>query len=150
MSSFVAAATARISAAKNPVATSQLARVVDFDSARWLPSLLSELRSLEVSGVNIPGIGDFQVTHSTADNVRRLLTVISGTSIPEPRLAPFSGGGVALTCSMGSRELTFTAYPEHDDFVFSRTDDNDELVDDGVVSLGHRRLGEVIATFLAR
>lgn len=150
MSSFVATATAGIFAANNPVAKSQLARVVEFESARWLPSLLSELRSLEVSGVDIPGVGDFRVAHRTADNVRRLLIVISGTSVPEPRLAPFSGGGVALTCSIGNRELTFTTYPDHEDFVFSRTDDNDELADDGIVSLEQRKLGEVITTFLAR
>ena len=132
------------------VRSPQLQLVVQFESARWLPSVLSDLRSLEVSGVNVAGVGDFQVAHTTADNVRRLLTVISGASVPEPRLAPFSGGGVAITSSMGNRELTFTAYPDHDDFVFSRTNDNDELADDGVVSLEQPRLGEVIAAFLAR
>jgi hypothetical protein len=135
---------------RDVVRPSQLVRVVEFASARWLPSLLSDLRSLETLGQNIPGLGDLRVSATTADHVRRLLTAISGVSLPEPTLAPFSGGGVALTCSIGNKELTFTAYADHDDFVFSRTNENDELADDGVVNLEQHRLGEVIAAFLAR
>ncbi len=135
----------------NQARSSQLERVVKVDeSARWLPTLLSDLRSLEVSGTNMPGIGDFTVALSTADNVRRLLTVISGTCLPEPRLAPFSGGGIALCCSLGNSELTFTAYPGQTDFVYSRTNEDDELVDDGVVALEQAKLGSVIAAFLTR
>jgi hypothetical protein len=151
MSPFAGAATARISPSQEPVTTSQLERVVGFQSARWLPSLLSDLRSLEVSGQNVPGLGDLRVTHATADNVRRLLTVISGASIPEPTLAPFSGGGVALSCSSGDKELTFTAYPDHQDFVFSITNETDEMYQDGIITFEQLgRFENVIAAFLAR
>ena len=127
----------------------QLEPVVSFDSASWLPSLLLDLRSLETSGQNICGIGDLSVTHATADHVRRLLTIVPGAYLPEPTLAPFSGGGVALTWNIGHRELTFTAYPGHNDFVFMRTDDNDEPADDGILRLDQtRELGDVIAAFL--
>src|SRR5712692_1090916 len=119
MSSFAAAATTtRLApASREVVRPSQLERVVEFESARWLPSLLSDLRSLETSGQNVPGLGDFRVSTTTADQVRRLLTVISGAPLPQPALAPFSGGGVALTCSLGRKELTFTAYPNQPDLV---------------------------------
>jgi len=64
-------------------------------------------------------------------------------------LAPFSGGGVALTWNIGDRELTFTAYPDHDDFVFMRTDNNDEIADDGILRLDQtREMGDVFAAFL--
>jgi hypothetical protein len=152
MSPYAAAATAHISTSKNPdpITSAQLERVVVVESSRWLPSLLSDLRLLETSGQNIPGVGDLRVSNGTADHVRRLLTVISGTSIPEPALAPFSGGGVALTCNIGDRELTFSAYPEHNDFVFVRTDDSGEPVDDGIITLEQtRRVGDLIAAFLA-
>lgn len=152
MSPFAAAATAAKLAPENRdvVGPSQLERVVEFESARWLPSLLSDLRSLETSGQDIPGLGDLRVSAATADHVRRLLTAISGVPLPEPTLAPFSGGGVALTCSIGNRELTFTAYPNHHDFVFIRTDENDEPVDDGIFTLEPSdRLRDVIAAFLA-
>ena len=152
MSPFAAAATATslAPADRDLVRPSELERVVGFESARWLPSLLSDLRSLETSGQNIPGVGDLRVSHATGDYVRRLLTVISGASLPEPRLAPFSGGGVALTCNIGDRELMFTVYPEHDDFVFVRTDDNGEPVGDGILMLDQtKQLGDVIMAFLA-
>jgi hypothetical protein len=64
-------------------------------------------------------------------------------------LAPFSGGGVALTWNIGNRELSFTAYPNHDDFVFMQTNEDDDPVDDGLVSIGQRdRLSDVITRFL--
>src|SRR5258708_1185200 len=141
MSPFPATATAARLAPTNPdlARAPHLERVVGFESARWLPSLLSELRSLETSGANVRGVGDLRVANATADNVRRLLTVTAEATIreplPEPALAPFSGGGVALTWNLGNRELTFTDYPENKDFVFARTDDNDEIFQDGILAL---------------
>jgi hypothetical protein len=125
------------------------APVVQFESARWLPTLLSDLRSLETSGENIPGLGDLRVSPATADHVRLLLTAISTAPLPEPTLAPFSGGGVALTCNIGNRELTLTAYPDQRDFVFM-LNENDEPIEDGTIRLEQReRLRDVITTFLA-
>ena len=106
--------------------------------------LKSRVQTFRASGIT-------KCASVTADNIRRLLTIISGTSLSEPTLSPFSGGGVALTCSAGNRSLTFTAYPDHGDFVFSRNDENDELVDDGIIRLDHNgQLSAVIAAFLAR
>jgi hypothetical protein len=132
------------------VGSPQLQRVVGFEESRWLPSLLSDLRSLETTGRDIPGIGDFRVSQATADHMRLLLTAISGAPLPQPTLAPFSGGGVALVCRLGNRELTFTAYPDHNDFVFDRTDDNSEPAADGILTLQQPdRLRDVITAFLA-
>ena len=82
-----------------------LERVVNSDSASWLPSLIANLRALETSGRNIPGVGDLRIAEHTANNVRRLLTaiILSGQNPPEPKLAPFSGGGLALTLTTGGR-----------------------------------------------
>ena len=155
MSPFAATATAARLAPVNPdlVRPSQLERVVGFESARWLPSLLSDLRSLETSGVNVPGVGDLRVAQATADNVRRLLTLTAEAQLreplPGPSLAPFSGGGIALTWNLGNRELTFTVYPEHEDFVFARTDENDQQIEDGVLALNQTsQLSNLITAFL--
>lgn len=151
MSPYSSAATARVSSSTpDHVTSSQLDRVVRFESARWLPSLLSDLRSLEYAGENIPGIGDFRIARSTADNVRRLLTVISGSPLPEPRLAPFSGGGLALICSIGEKELTFSTYPSHEGFVFSVSNENDDRAEDGIITLEQNdQLARLISRFLA-
>jgi hypothetical protein len=126
------------------------APVVQFESARWLPSLLSDLRALETSGQNIPGLGDLRVSRNTADHVRLLLTELSTATLPEPTLAPFSGGGVAVICNVGKRELTLTTYPDQGDFVFLVKDENDEPLGDGTIMLQHRdRLRDVITAFLA-
>lgn len=137
------------SSSAGQVRSPQLDRVIRFDSASWLLPVLLHLRSVETTGQNIPGIGDLRVARATADNVRRLLTIISHVPLPEPSLAPFSGGGVALTWNIGNRELSFTAYPDHNDFVFMQTNEDDELIDDGLVSLDQRdRLSDVITKFL--
>ncbi len=156
MSPYTATATAaRLAPAPELARSSQLERVVRFESARWLPSLLSDLRSLETSGRNIAGVGDLRVAQATADNVRRLLTVAAETalreSLSEPVLSPFSGGGVAVTWTLGNRELSFTVYPGHQDFVFARTDDNDNTVEDGTLPLNQsNQLSNLITAFLNR
>jgi hypothetical protein len=135
----------------SPYATAAAtAPVVQFESARWLASLLSDLRSLEGSGKNIPGLADLRISTATADHVRRLLTMISTALLPEPTLAAFSGGGVALTCNFGNRELTLTAYPDHQDFVFMVRDEHDDPTYDAVVTLDQPdRLRDMLKTFLA-
>lgn len=127
----------------------QLERVVGFESARWLPTLLSNLRLLETTGSDVPGVGDLRISATTADHVRKLLSAISTTPLPEPVVSPFSGGGIALVCTIGERELMFTAYPGHDDFIFSRTNDQGKDIDDGVLTLDESDgVGEIVSKFL--
>lgn len=151
MSPFAGAATAtklqRMPMYEKPA---QLERVVGFESARWLPTLLSNLRLLETTGGDIPGVGDLRISSSTADHMRRLLSVISTTALPEPIVSPFSGGGIALVSTIGERELTFTAYPGHNGFIFSRTDDRGEDAEDGVFTIAEDdRLKRIVSEFLA-
>jgi hypothetical protein len=129
--------------------SSQLEPVVAAnDSAKWLPSLLFHLRLLETSGRNVPGIGDLRIAETTANLVRRLLAFISQQNLPEPKLAPFSGGGLALILNAGDRELTFTAYPDHNDFVYMQTNEADEAVSEGIVTLDQTKpLADVITGF---
>src|SRR6266581_5259629 len=128
---------------------SQLVPFSPVDSASWVPSLLWRLRSLEASGRNIPGVGDLTIATATADRVRRLLTIIPPHLVPEPTLAPFSGGGIALILNIGDRELTLTAYPDHNDFVFMTTNENDEVVDEGILAADQtERLSDVITALL--
>jgi hypothetical protein len=128
----------------------QLSHVVSVFSAPWLPSVLEELRTLEKSGQNIPGVGDLTIAESTADHLRRLMTLGPVAQLPEPTLVPFSGGGLSLTWNLGQRELSFSTYPGHDDFVYMRTGDNDQVAADGILTLKQtRELGEQIAAFLA-
>jgi hypothetical protein len=131
------------------VRSSQLERVVRSDSAPWLPSLLFHLKLLENSGRNIPGIGDLRIAETTANQVRRLLAYFSEQNLPEPKLAPFSGGGLALILNIGDQELSFAAYPGHSDFVYMQTNEDDELVNDGVITLDQtREISDLITAFL--
>jgi hypothetical protein len=130
----------------------QLASVIEFESARWLASLLLDLRSLEQTGQNIAGIGDFTVSTSTANSVRRLLTLVFDLPIPDLRLSPFSGGGVALISNLDNKELILSVYPgQPDDFVFSLTNDEDEnLSRFGTIPLDQpSQLHEVVKAFLS-
>lgn len=140
--------TIAVRTAPSPVSASspQLDPVRGFDSAPWLPSLLLQLNFFQSTGQNIPGVGDLRIAQATADRVRRFLSVVSVAPLPAPSLTPFSGGGLALTWQFAGRELSFSAYPGQDDFVFMRTDENDLPVADGFVSLDQTDcLAEVIA-----
>jgi hypothetical protein len=110
---------------------------------------LFHLKILETSGRHIPGIGDFRIAENTANQVRRLLAFFSEQKLPEPRLAPFSGGGLALILNIEDQELTFTAYPGHNDFVYMQTNEDDEIVSDGVLTLDQaRQISDLITAFL--
>ena len=53
-----------------------------------------------------------------------------------------------MAWEFAGRELSFTAYPGQNDFVFMRTDENDLPVVDGFVALNETdRLGHIIAAF---
>jgi hypothetical protein len=102
-----------------------------------------------MTGQDIPGIGDLRIAEPTANHIRRLLATIPAQHLPEPRLAPFSGGGLALILSAGNRELTFTTYPDHNDFVFMLTNENDESINEGILTLNQtERLSDIITAFL--
>lgn len=129
--------------------TSLLERVVRYDSIPWMVPLLTELRYLETCGQLEPGLGDLRIAQATADRIRRLIAVVPGDYLPAPTLAPFSGGGLSVSWRIGNKELWFTAYPDHDDFVFMRTDQNDEIVEDGVIDLRQSdRLINILLAFL--
>jgi len=129
----------------------QLEPVVTSNFDTWLPSLMLHLRLLETSGQNILGVGDLRIAHATADRVRRLLTTIPIQYLPEPSLAPFSGGGLALAWTVRDRELSFTAYPDQDDFVFIHTNENDLPIADGVLTLEDtEQLSNIFTAFLTR
>jgi hypothetical protein len=129
--------------------SSQLERVVRSDSAPWLPSLLFHLKLLETSGRNIPGIGDFRIPETTANQVRRLIAFFSEQNLPAPRLAPFSGGGLALILEIGGQELTFTVYPNQNEIVYLQTDEDDEPVNDGILMLDQTKpISDLITAFL--
>jgi hypothetical protein len=129
--------------------SAQLEPVVYSDSAPWLVSALSRLRTLETTGIDIPGIGDLRIAEPTANRVRRLLAAVPGRYLPEPKLAAFSGGGLAVIWTVGERELAFTAYPGHDDFVFMHTIENEEAVEEGMLTLDQApTLSNLINSFL--
>lgn len=81
--------------------------------APWLYSALEQLWNLEFNGRNIDGLGDFRIAVHTATRVRKMLFRIGNTrSLPAPRVAVISGGGVSLKWSIGAREVTYTFWPE--------------------------------------
>src|SRR6266481_5888349 len=104
-------ATGRVSPSHFRFALPQLAQVADVAAAPWLPDTLEELRALKAAGVNLPGIGDFTITDDTISRARQLLTLSCITSLPAPTIAPFSGGGLALTWACDNRGLVLSVYP---------------------------------------
>ena len=129
--------------------TSLLERVVRYDSIPWMVPLLTQLRYLETTGQLVPGLGDLRIAQATANRIRRLLAVVPGAYLPAPTLAPFSGGGLSLSWKIGNKELSFTAYPDQNDFVFMRTDEHDEIVEDGIIEFpSSKRFINVFLEFL--
>jgi hypothetical protein len=128
-------------------ASPQLAKVANVASAPWLPDTLEELRALKTAGVNMPGIGDFTITDDTVDRARQLLTLNCITSLPAPTIAPFSGGGLALSWACDNRALVLSVYPDRE-VTYERTDAEHSVVDDDTLA-SDPELTKIVERFIA-
>jgi len=118
---------------------SQLETTASFERFPWLLEALRGLRLIYESGRNIPGIGDLRISEQTASFVRRLLSLIAISRLPVPRITPISGGGVGLLWNVGGKEAVLTVYPNDDRFAYMLSNEADELVSDGLLTLEQQR-----------
>jgi hypothetical protein len=125
----------------------QLAQVAEVSAAPWLPDTLEELRTLKAAGVNLPGIGDFTITDDTLNRARQLLTLTCITRLPVPTVAPFSGGGLALSWSRNDRGLVLSVYPDRE-VTYERTDAEHSVVDDDTLA-SDTDLTKIVDRFIA-
>jgi hypothetical protein len=125
----------------------QLAQVTEVSAASWLPDTLEELRTLKAEGVNLPGIGDFTIADGTVDRARQLLTLTCITRLPTPTIAPFSGGGLALSWACNERALVLSVYPDRE-VTYERTDAEHSVVDDDSLA-SDTDLTKIVDRFIA-
>jgi hypothetical protein len=132
--------------------TPQLARIVVYETAPWLPVVYEDLRQLQNTGQRIAGLGDLRISQGTADEARRVLTLASTVQLPKPTVVPFSGGGIGLTWNLEEREITFNIYPGEREIVFARTSEGDENIVDGLLSLDQgdfvNKLSDTLRSFM--
>lgn len=74
------------------------------DAARWLDNALSDLNRLVALPPDWNSYTNSQVSAKAVANARMLLTAVR-SEIPEPSIAPASGGGVSIEWISGPREL---------------------------------------------
>jgi hypothetical protein len=126
----------------------QLERITNSDSAPWIYSGLAQLRELEQVGDLKPGIGDFRIEQRTAATARLVLSLIPLVDLPVPVVSPISGGAVSITWSMGAREVKVACFPDGQVMYFNTV--QDEIVEDGIVDLEHRRSVGASLTWMAQ
>ena len=118
---------------------SQLEPTASFEEFPWLLGALRGLQRICDSGQNIPGIGDLRISPQTSSFVRRLLSFISIPRLPVPRISPISGGGVGLLWNVGGKEAVLTVYPNDERLAYMLSNEEDELVSDGLLTLDQQR-----------
>jgi hypothetical protein len=144
---YESSATNQVSSSHSCFAWPQLAQVAEVSAAPWLPDTLKELRTLKAAGVNLPGIGDFTLTDDTVDRARQLLTLTCITRLPAPTIAPFSGGGLALSWACDNRGLVLSVYPDRE-VTYERTDAEHSVVDDDTLA-SDPELTKIVDRFIA-
>lgn len=140
-------ATGPVRPSQSCIALPQLAQVADVAAAPWLPDTLEELRTLKAAGINMPGIGDFTITDDTVNRARQLLTLNCITRLPAPTIAPFSGGGLALTWTCNDRGLVLSVYPDQE-VTYERTDEEHSVADDDTLA-SDQDLTKIVDRFIA-
>lgn len=123
---------------------------VAFESTPWLLPTLRQLEELEESGQNLPGIGDFRLSHGTVTMVRILLSRIPIQNLPQPKLVPVSGGAVSLVWTLASGEVDFTVYPNEGHFAYVLADEKGDAVGDGIMGFDEQdRIGTILRSRIA-
>jgi len=122
-------------------AATQMEVVAIADNAPWLYSALFQLRNLEDSGQDYPGVGDLRIAPETSLTVKQLLSNLAVGNLPTPSLEVFSGGGVSLLWKMHPREVKFSIFPSRE-IVYEQYVGED-IFEDGIlanISGGTQRL----------
>ena len=78
----------------------------------WKVILFSKISDLEISGTNVPGLGDFRITPEAASSLRKKLNSVVWMSLPIPVVSALSGGGIIATWTSGNRLLEMTTYAD--------------------------------------
>lgn len=117
------------------VVQSQLQTAISFDQMPWLLPALLRLETLQISGTTYPGIGDLTISQRTADHVRQLLSKIVVRHLPVPAVVPISGGGIGISFLQREKEVTFTVFPEETDIAYMLSNETDEVVKDGLLTI---------------
>jgi len=108
----------------------QLASVRASDTP-WLYSALTQVREIEQSGAQIPGLGDLRIAEATATRARMLLALIDFIELPTPNVSPVSGGGMSIEWTMGQKEVKYALYPDGVTMFYQVEDD--EVTSDGTL-----------------
>jgi hypothetical protein len=127
---------------------SQLVPTVAFERMPWLLPALQQLDALKSGGRNIPGLGDLRISEQTGAVVRRLLTYVTNRYLPEPQLAPISGGGIAVRWNLPDREVSFRVFPGVQEVVYMVVDERDEIIEDGEFVLDRNNSMSAAMTYL--
>ena len=118
---------------------SQLETTAPFERFPWLLEALRGLQQAYESGRIVPGIGDLRISLGTFNFVRHLLSLIAIPQLPVPRISPISGGGVGLVWNVAGKEAVLTVFPNEDRFAYILSNEMDELVSDGALTLEQPR-----------
>jgi len=130
---------------------SQLEPTASFERFPWLLEALRGLQRICESGQNISGIGDLRISSQTASFVRRVLSLISIPRLPVPRISPISGGGVGLLWNISGKEVVITVYPNDERLAYMLSNEQDELVSDGMLTLEQQRtLNSILGQLVER
>ena len=97
--------------------------------APWLYSALTQVREIEQTGADIPGVGDLRIGEATATRARLLLAMIDVLELPTPHVAPVSGGGMSIEWTVGPKEVKYAFYPDGATMFYQVVDD--EVESDG-------------------
>jgi hypothetical protein len=99
----------------------------------WLYSALTQLREVQQTGADIPGVGDLRIDEATATRARMLLAMIDFLELPTPHVAPVSGGGMSIEWALGPKEVKYALYPDGETIFYQVV--NDEVESDGNISI---------------
>lgn len=109
--------------------------------ALWLTSTLDEMRRLQRTSYNMPGVGDLRIADGTVDCAGRVLRNVRECVLRKPEVTRVSGGGLLIVWGNDDKQVELTIFPN--DQVLLSEFENGELLN--TRELGTLEYGQVQA-----
>jgi len=101
------------------------------------------LHELEISGRDLPGVGDLRISDAASGQMLSLLSLIKVRELPPPALYPISGRGVGMRWNVGRREVEFTIFADGNT-VMAKLERSDLVDDTELTGDMHAEVGQYL------
>ena len=94
------------------VAVSHWADVIDLADVEWLTHTVHRVEEIRSTGANWDSYGSPPLTAAAYEQTFAIISLLARARVPQPDLAPVSGGGLQFTWTLQDRSVELEVLPD--------------------------------------